>query len=788
MPPIYPGYTYDIFISYRQNDNRSGWVAEFAKQLEGELSGTLKEKVTIFFDANLHHGLYELHDVDGSVKDKIKCFIFLPILSRTYCDSNSFAWQNEFLAFRNFATADELGLKIKLINGNVVGRILPVRIHDLSTEDTVLFEKESGGPIRAVDFVFRSAGVNRPLLPTDNREDNQAHTVYRDQLNKLANIISDLIVSARQPALPVTYSTPLIKRKEGISPQTITGKIWIGVVLLFILVIGLWFRGDFFTSNPAGKEAEKSIAVLPFTNLGSHDQTYLADGVMGEIINRLARIKSIRVVPATSVERYRSNRKSAREISQELNVSYLLDGSTQLADGMIKISVQLIKAEAEQQIWSETFKKKNADIFSIQAEIAHRVASALQAQITPEEKERINEIPTTISKAYDLYLRGKEYNVRFLHSGSPADFTNAIILHRQAISLDSNFANPYANIGLTYSWRELYYANPIKVDFLALGKRSFNDSVFYYANAALTLNPDLAEAINLLGWYYGMNGDFRKAESYFKKAMTLSNLHDNKGLGLFYMVEGRFEQTYLNFTETYLNKSALLPIDYTDAGLLYMHIGDLAQAESFQLESISLQPDFKWGYRNLIYLYIIQGRLNDAYQRSNHLISISNEFFDYLNMAHLLGLMKRFKEAKITLQEGLARMANEYGDNELEGGYIFWMAGDKEEGEKRLLKRLAFCIEEHQNKTSYAYKRAAYEAAAILAFLGRQQEAYIWLNKYLEIGFREGLENYILIDPMFETLRHQAEFITIVKQAKSAKDTLRQQFKQWESENPLIKE
>lgn len=157
-------------------------------------------------------------------------------------------------------------------------------------------------------------------------------------------------------------------------------------------------------------------------------------------------------------------------------------------------------------------------------------------------------------------------------------------------------------------------------------------------------------------------------------------------------------------------------------------------------------------------------------------------------MAHLLGLMKRFKEAKITLQEGLARMANEYGDNELEGGYIFWMAGDKEEGEKRLLKRLAFCIEEHQNKTSYAYKRAAYEAAAILAFLGRQQEAYIWLNKYLEIGFREGLENYILIDPMFETLRHQAEFITIVKQAKSAKDTLRQQFKQWESENPLIKE
>ena len=141
MASIVPGYEYDIFISYRQKDNRhDGWVTEFVDNLKGELESTFKEEISVYFDINPHDGLLETHDVDESLKDKLKCLVFIPIISRTYCDPKSFAWEHEFKAFVEQASKDQFGLKVKLPNGNVANRVLPVRIHDLDNEDVKLFE------------------------------------------------------------------------------------------------------------------------------------------------------------------------------------------------------------------------------------------------------------------------------------------------------------------------------------------------------------------------------------------------------------------------------------------------------------------------------------------------------------------------------------------------------------------------------------------------------------------------------------------------------------------------
>ena len=92
MSSIVPGYNYDIFISYRQKDNRhDGWVTEFVDNLKGELESTFKEEISVYFDINPHDGLLETHDVDESLKEKLKCLVFIPIISRTYCDPKSFA-------------------------------------------------------------------------------------------------------------------------------------------------------------------------------------------------------------------------------------------------------------------------------------------------------------------------------------------------------------------------------------------------------------------------------------------------------------------------------------------------------------------------------------------------------------------------------------------------------------------------------------------------------------------------------------------------------------------------
>jgi len=196
MASLISGYNYDIFISYRQKDNKGDrWVSEFVEALKTELESTFKEEISVYFDINPNDGLLETHDVDASLKDKLKCLVFIPIISRTYCDPKSFAWECEFRAFIEEASHDKFGLKIKLSNGNVASRVLPIQIHDLKPEDKVLVEKELGGFLRTVEFIYRESGVNRPLKSDDDDKINLNKTKYRNQINKTANAIDEIINS-----------------------------------------------------------------------------------------------------------------------------------------------------------------------------------------------------------------------------------------------------------------------------------------------------------------------------------------------------------------------------------------------------------------------------------------------------------------------------------------------------------------------------------------------------------------------------------------------------------------
>lgn len=199
MPSLIPGFEYDIFISYRQKDNKyDGWVTEFADNLKRELEATFKEEISVYFDMNPHDGLLETHDVDESLKEKLRCLIFIPVISRTYCDPKSFAWEHEFKAFIEEASKDQFGLKIKLQSGNVSNRVLPVWIHNLDAEDIKLCESSLGGILRGVEFIYKSPGVNRPLrVREDKLQENVNKTIYRDQINKVANAVKEIFSGIR---------------------------------------------------------------------------------------------------------------------------------------------------------------------------------------------------------------------------------------------------------------------------------------------------------------------------------------------------------------------------------------------------------------------------------------------------------------------------------------------------------------------------------------------------------------------------------------------------------------
>jgi tetratricopeptide (TPR) repeat protein len=265
MASIIPGYEYDIFISYRQKDNRyDGWVTEFVVNLRRELEATFKEDLSIYTDENQKDGLLETHNVDKSLEGKLKSLIFIPIISQTYCDPKSFAWSQEFCAFNKLSKEDQFGRDIKFSNGNVASRILPVKIHDLDQEDKMLLENELGGVLRAVEFIYKEAGVNRPLKPTDNKNDNQNKTDYRNQVNKVANAVKEIIGSLKmfssgnsKPTGPPVYRVKSKERKLRITGKLL--KVLVVVFLLIILIIGARSLFKYSTFKESSTNSHKNI-------------------------------------------------------------------------------------------------------------------------------------------------------------------------------------------------------------------------------------------------------------------------------------------------------------------------------------------------------------------------------------------------------------------------------------------------------------------------------------------------------------------------------------------------
>lgn len=241
MPSIIKGYEYDIFISYRQKDNKyDGWVTEFATNLKKELDATFKEDISVFFDINPTDGLLETHLVDRSLEGKLKCFIFIPVISRTYCDPKSFAWKYELCAFNDLSKTDQFGRDLKLKNGNVASRILPVMIHNLDIDDKALLKNELDIELRGIEFIYTEPGVNRPLRSSDNKNDNQNKTDYRNQVNKVANAVKEIMGSLKEPNAqnndPVSGKKPERKKIRGRFKKNIINKIILSIIALVILI------------------------------------------------------------------------------------------------------------------------------------------------------------------------------------------------------------------------------------------------------------------------------------------------------------------------------------------------------------------------------------------------------------------------------------------------------------------------------------------------------------------------------------------------------------------------
>ena len=257
----------------------------------------------------------------------------------------------------------------------------------------------------------------------------------------------------------------------------------------------LLIAGSFLLPRAFARKIDKSIAVLPFESLSDDkENTYFADGIQDDVLTNLSKISDLKVISRTSVMPYRGKGSNVREIGKALGVATLLEGSVRRVGNRVRVAVQLINTENDEHLWAEDYDRELTDVFAIQTDLARKIASELQAKLSPSEKAQFERKPTENGEAYLAFVQAHNLSCAFedfdkLKQGEQ--------LYARAIELDPNFALAMARYSQLESW------------FLHTFDRTpqRREKARTLAARALQLQPNLPEAHLALGYshYYGDN-------------------------------------------------------------------------------------------------------------------------------------------------------------------------------------------------------------------------------------------------------------------------------------------
>jgi TolB-like protein len=249
---------------------------------------------------------------------------------------------------------------------------------------------------------------------------------------------------------------------------------------------------------------------MPFENLSRDpDNAYFADGIQDEILTRLSKIADLKVISRTSTQHYKSAPENLPEIARQLAVANIVEGGVQKSGETVRVNVQLIKAANDSHLWADTYDRRLTDIFSVESEVAKAIADQLRAKLTGQEEQVMAAKPTDNPEAYDAYLRGLAYTLKT--DNTPANALGAQKYLREAVKLDQKFA---------LAWALLSYVDGN--GYLTANRQptvALREEARQAAETALTLEPNLGEAVLAKGYYhYACLKDYDTATRYFEQA------------------------------------------------------------------------------------------------------------------------------------------------------------------------------------------------------------------------------------------------------------------------------
>ena len=462
---------------------------------------------------------------------------------------------------------------------------------------------------------------------------------------------------------------------------------------------------------------EKSIIVLPFENMSPEpDHEYFSDGLTEEIITDLSHVHELLVISRSSAMTYKGTRKKIREIAQDVNVRFVLEGSVRKAGNNLRITAQLIDGHNDTHIWGEKYSGTLDDVFDIQEKVSRSIVKSLMVQLSPAEKKHISERPIENVLAYEFYLKGikemQRVNENSLEQASK-DF-------QAALKIVGDNALIYAGIGTIYC------------NFFEFGIRATEDvlkKAEEYAFKVLELEPSSSLSYSLLGRIERFRGNALRAIKYFKQSLKIDPYNPEAlfWLAVDYLLKVGRPDLSKPFLQTLLERDPLSSINYLASGIYKWMTSDMnGSLKEFEKEASldpeSVLPNF-WSIYALIW--------NKEYERAYILID---------------------QIPPLETSDTVHRIFN--------GWLLFLKYALKEEKEKAL----GFLTEEVLD-FFWNDPDATWLVAGGYALIGEKDEALRWL----ELCLNKGNINYPLfskLDPFFESIRGEERFKKLMERVK----------------------
>lgn len=552
------------------------------------------------------------------------------------------------------------------------------------------------------------------------------------------------------------------------------------VVILGLVVLNVVPHSDKMVLN-------KSLAILPFIN-DSDDagNEHIVNGIMEEILINLQSIKDLRVPGRTSVEQYRNNPKSIPEIANELNVAYIVAGSGQQYGNRIRLRVQLIEGKSDTHVWADSYDeviKEPKDIFQLQSKIAQSIASELKALITPEEKNRIEKIPTNSLTATDFYLQAQEQRWKYYLDSDTSALSKAQELYYKTLEYDSSYAQAYCGLAVTY-WQKT--GNNLNSEEL--------DSLLSYINTALVYDDQLSEAFRLRAQYYLQYGNTEQAIKDLDHAVQLN---PNDWLAYAKRAEVYESIDLLKSLEDYhyalsLHRGDFLPLTLRFLGNVYNRAGFKSKADFYSHEAYALDGD-SMNYTLRIAYY--EETAGDFESALNHYKRYYAQDTSNIYALWYLGNIYAYLEQYDMAIEWFDRLIQHSERQEFSNiikynriGLAYWYTGYEEDARKFFDKHIDILTNEDElGRTAGDPCRNAYEIAGVQALLGKPDVVYEKLRK---AGLCEKWDRYMLMlvnnDGMFRQYKDDPVFKSFVENVEVKYQAEHERVRQWLEENDML--